>query len=458
MSRGTNGRNPEFNPVFIPDVVNVTHRDDLSLIYKIIRIAVLWPLRPHLVSYKKRYPGGSQRLYQHPRRLHGITIKESKAEIPSTSSPSDYGTANPYAFSVPDVIWLYEFEPPSTGFAPTLPPLSPSSSLSSVSASDPLSSRKASTAVGGGADTPRGPHTIYYFPGGGFRAPPSSKHWKFCAQLASSLSLPPLGNTSTAERAETVAHVVLVSYPLAPHSPARDSLPLLRRWLEQVLVEAAPVNGTLTLAGDGAGANVALSLGLWVADRIATLEGPGVPGSGPQHKSTLSTGLPESKSVTNASVMRRLRSIMVISPPTDLRPNRHSASRADADARDKVMGQGAADEAAVAWSKGSFTDGQNRYLSPGLADLANLRASEIRIDGVIGTADVEAHDSMVFLQRCREAEVPGRWLVWEGQMHCFPLAACYGLREGKEAREWVADVLRGGEKGRERRQSSVQSI
>lgn len=102
MSRGTNGRNPEFNPVFIPDVVNVTHRDDLSLIYKIIRIAVLWPLRPHLVSYKKRYPGGSQRLYQHPRRLHGITIKESKAEIPSTSSPSDYGTANPYAFSVPD--------------------------------------------------------------------------------------------------------------------------------------------------------------------------------------------------------------------------------------------------------------------------------------------------------------------------------------------------------------------
>lgn len=37
---------------------------------------------------------------------------------------------------------------------------------------------------------------------------------------------------------------------------------------------------------------------------------------------------------------------MVISPPTDLRPNRHSASRADADARDKVMGQGAADEAA----------------------------------------------------------------------------------------------------------------
>lgn len=115
-------------------------------------------------------------------------------------------------------------------------------------------------------------------------------------------------------------------------------------------------------------------------------------------------------------------------------------------------------DVAVAWSKGSFTDGQNRYLSPGLADLANLRASEIRIDGVIGTADVEAHDSMVFLQRCREAEVPGRWLVWEGQMHCFPLAACYGLREGKEAREWVADVLRGGEKGRERRQSSVQSI
>lgn len=109
----------------------------------------------------------------------------------------------------------------------------------------------------------------------------------------------------------------------------------------------------------------------------------------------------------------------------------------------------------MAWSKGSFTDGQNRYLSPGLADLTNLRASGIRIDGVIGTADVLAHDSMVFLERCREEDVPGRWLVWEGQMHCFPLAACYGLREGKEARDWIVNVLRGGEQGCERRRSSV---
>lgn len=227
MSRDANGRNPEFNPVFNPEVVNVTRRDDLSLIYKVLRIAVLWPLRPHLVSYKKRYPGGSQRLYNHPQRLHGVTIKENKAEIPATSSPSDYGAENPYAFSVPDVLWLYDFAPPATGFAPTLPPVSPSSSISSVSPSELPPRRKPSIAANAGpGNVPKGPHTIYYFAGGGFRAPPSSEHWKFCAQLASSLSLPPLGNTSTAERAETAAHMTLVSYPLAPNSPARDSLPL----------------------------------------------------------------------------------------------------------------------------------------------------------------------------------------------------------------------------------------
>lgn len=254
---------------------------------------------------------------------------------------------------------------------------------------------------------------------------------------------------------------------------------LVRRWLEQALAETAKTNGTVALAGDSAGANVALSLGLWIADRIGTLEGPPglttltrshtipeeVPGYGGYgvDKNGSSDGSNSTQpatvaAVTDPSVLRRLKSIMAISPATDLRPGRHSASRADADARDKVLGQGAADEAATAWAKGSGTDGQSRYLSPGLADLANLRASGIRIDGVIGTADVLAHDSMVFLQRCREEEVPGRWLVWEGQMHCFPLAACYGLREGREARDWVAEVLRGAEQGNGRRRSSVPSV
>lgn len=252
MSQDIRVRNPEFNPAFVPDVVKVTHRDDLSLIYKFLRIAVLWPLRPHLVSYKKSYPGGSQRQYHHPQRLHGVTIKEKKASIPATSSPADYGASGAYAFSVPDTLWMYDFEPPATGFEPAvLPTLLPAPPSASASANanaksypgasgGPGTRRKSNAGLAADAAlAARGPHTIYYFAGGGFRAPPSSEHWKFCAQLASALSLPPLGNTTIAERAETHARVVLVSYPLAPHSPARDSLPL-RKLSSQQLVLLCP--------------------------------------------------------------------------------------------------------------------------------------------------------------------------------------------------------------------------
>jgi hypothetical protein len=33
-------------------------------------------------------------------------------------------------------------------------------------------------------------------------------------------------------------------------------------------------------------------------------------------------------------------------------------------------------------------------------------------------------------------------IITTDQMHCFPLAAVYGLSEGKVGRDWILDVLK----------------
>jgi acetyl esterase/lipase len=53
-----------------------------------------------------------------------------------------------------------------------------------------------------------------------------------------------------------------------------------------------------------------------------------------------------------------------------------------------------------------------------------------------------APDGVIFRNRCSEHKVPGEWLHWEKQMHCFVLTLPYGLREAKEGVDWIIDVLR----------------
>ncbi|KAI1137538.1 Alpha/Beta hydrolase protein [Hypoxylon sp. FL0543] len=354
----------ESEPQSMPYATIITHRSDLSLLYRILR-AVIRPLRPRLVAPKREYAAGSPRLQNHPRKIHGVTITEREVLVsPDLSSQSApiYGSA-----TESESLWVYDFRPQD-----------------------------------GNQEPGQGTHTVYYFPGGGFQSPAASEHWKFCAYLASRLPR---------------SRVVLVSYPLAPSSPASTTLPLLRRWLTQTLEDTAAGNGVVSLTGDSSGANIALSLGLWCADQLATTK------SGPGED--------------RRSYLRCLRSILASSPPTDM--NNSNPAIAEADARDPVLGKRVADGAAEAWSTGS--DKRDPYLSPKLADLGNMRATGVEINGVLGTADVLAPDALEFAERCRGEGVRGNWLVWEGQMHCFPLTACYGLREGREARDWVVKVL-----------------
>src|SRR5690348_12981266 len=74
--------------------------------------------------------------------------------------------------------------------------------------------------------------------------PPSSEHWSFCAYLARSLPL---------------SFVSIVSYPLAPHTPAPAALPTRLALVESMMTPAKVDHETVTLVGDSAGGNVALA-------------------------------------------------------------------------------------------------------------------------------------------------------------------------------------------------------
>ncbi|KAI0139339.1 Alpha/Beta hydrolase protein [Xylariaceae sp. FL1272] len=343
----------------------VARRSDLSRLYKVFRKTAR-PIRSHILSVEGNHPAGSPRIEKRPKRIGKVEIKERGIVISSSSNSSK-------------TLWTYSFHPPVDPPRGRLKP----------------------------EDVAKAKHIVYFFAGGGFVQPAESEQWKLCAYLASAL-------------AQSDVQIILVSYPLAPNSPAKESLPILRRWLRQALAEAESENNVVSLLGDSAGGNIALSLALWWADGAARSRVMNGTGDGAIGKSVL-------------------RSVLMVSPPLDMRVTNPEIDHTDK--LDPIVGKGNADTAAKAWSKGSATS--DPYLSPVLADLTNLKESGIVVNCAVGSYDVLAPDVMVFLERCKAVDMPGNWLIWDGLMHDFPLAACYGLKEGKEGRAWIERMLRG---------------
>ena len=75
--------------------------------------------------------------------------------------------------------------------------------------------------------------------------PPSPEHWKLCAELSHRLP------HST---------ISIVSYPLAPNSPAKDSIPALEALYPHLFPSATETDEEITFAGDSAGGCVVLGL------------------------------------------------------------------------------------------------------------------------------------------------------------------------------------------------------
>ena len=195
----------------------------------------------------------------------------------------------------------------------------------------------------------------------------------------------------------------------------------------------------MILMGDSAGGNVVISLAFWWAEQLAGLKAE-------LQGRDLNV---EAAKAGELEAMQRLKSVVVMSPPCDFRNINEKI--AEADKLDPVLTKDLTDGAAAAWVKDwPSKDGKDPkadpVLSPNLQTTEAwrlLRESGLIIHGAFGTADVLSPDCMVFMELCQKEAIRGDWLVWKGQMHCFPLTVCYGLMEGKEGFEWLCRRVRG---------------
>ncbi|KAF2675671.1 alpha/beta-hydrolase [Lentithecium fluviatile CBS 122367] len=242
---------------------------------------------------------------------------------------------------------------------------------------------------------------IYYFSGGGWQSPPSSQHWHNCAKMARDVP----GTT-----------VSLVSYPLAPRNAAPTAFPWLMRFYRQVLETAYEEQERVVFVGDSSGANIVLSLVLEAVREDASAGANiGVKGA---------KGRPEA--------------VVAICPSTDLtrsNPDIEKLAKCDPILTPKFVRQ-----TAKAWH--ADWDPADRRVSPVNADIALLAQSGIQVHGITSSYDILSPDGIIFRDRLAKEGVHGKWLHWEMQMHCFVLTQAYGVREAKEAIDWVMDVLK----------------
>ncbi|EXJ88449.1 hypothetical protein A1O1_05379 [Capronia coronata CBS 617.96] len=251
--------------------------------------------------------------------------------------------------------------------------------------------------------------------------------------------------------------ITLVSHPLAPASPASETLPALRRWLSQILDDAAAQGDAVTLMGDSSGGNLAPSLGFWAVENYhATTSTDNNPDRVRTHQAEQ----------TDQDVNFPLASLICISPPVDMRNINPCIS--ESNKHDPVLTMELTSRVARDWTadttpsspstKASSVSAAPRMFVPFSAEDPStspllipvsafhmLKQRGVASHGVIGTHDVLAPDALEFMRRCESLEVVGRWLVWEGHMHCFPLACGWrrlGLRQGREGRGFVVSLLK----------------
>lgn len=382
--------------------IQVTTRSDLSVLYKILRV-IIRPLRPRLVKLGDPAPPGSQKLS--PPRRRGCEVIESRR----------------------CGVWEYTFRHPKGSRSR---PQEEAATNTKTNTNTTTTNAEANATVTG-RNRKSAKHRIYYFNGGGFQSPPSSEHWRFIAHFTEDLAVG--GDRGGGARE---IQVTLVSHPLAPASPAADALPVLREWFASALDDADGAGDTVTLMGDSSGGNLALTLA------FAAVE------SYKPSKSDSGKALP-------------LVSVFVISPAVDLR--NVNPEIWEADKHDPILTIGTTSEVARAWT--GNIDQEALRETPGDPPRATIATSDpavspllhtddmfrllrdrgVSVHGVVGTHDVLAPDALEFMRKCERLGMRGKWLVWDGQMHCFPMAGggkVLGLREGQEGRKWVDEVLR----------------
>ncbi|WWD02361.1 hypothetical protein V865_000400 [Kwoniella europaea PYCC6329] len=228
---------------------------------------------------------------------------------------------------------------------------------------------------------------LLYFCGGGFQAPPSSQHWSCVVELSRQLPHLPL---------------TIISYLLAPRSTASTAIPTLLRLYKQISTQSEDLH----LGGDSSGGNIALSLTLQVLSSNSQMIAP--------------------------------KSVMLISPVVDC--SNSNSEMQTVNKVDPVLTMRCTGEVASKW-RGEVAP-SDPMVSPIQGNMLLLRGRGVKMNGIIGTWDVLAPDTMRLMDRLQEVGVEGQWWVAEGQMHCFPLAWRYGLKDSVRGKDWILDVLK----------------
>lgn len=252
-------------------------------------------------------------------------------------------------------------------------------------------SPKAKSAATNGSGDIKSKKRIYYFCGGAWQMPPSSQHWGMCAEMAHQLR---------------DSQVSVVSYPLAPNSPAPVAFPSLMRMYKRLLEDAEKVGERVVFVGDSSGGNIVLCLVLAALAEDANAKCP--------------------------------VAVMVISPSSDLRETNPDIKKVEQ--HDPILRLPFTLENANKW-RGEWA-ADDPHVTPLLADVELFAKRNVQVHGVVAGYDLLSPDAILFRDKCARAGVQGEWLEWDKQMHVFPLAWSYGLPESVEAKDWILDVLR----------------
>lgn len=278
---------------------------------------------------------------------------------------------------------------------------------------------------------------IYYIAGGSWKKPPSIEHWQIAAKMASAVP-----NTA----------VSVISVPLAPKETAPTAFPKLLAMYEVVMNESRERGERVIWAGDSSGANIVLGL---VGEALRV----GRPG--PNNTMREKVNSPdrqaeyveeEKRPVQNRELTRPLPApdaLFLICPSVDAK--RENPDIAKIQKLDPVLKADVSKKFAIAWS-GEWSVDDER-ISPALdgrEDIADhvvqlIKERGVVVHGVTAGYDILSPDGIKLRERLEKEGVPGKWLHWDKQMHCFPLAWIYGLPESKEGLFWILDVL--GEEG-----------
>jgi acetyl esterase/lipase len=190
----------------------------------------------------------------------------------------------------------------------------------------------------------------------------------------------------------------------------------LMRFYREVLETAYENRERVILVGDSSGGNIVLSLVLEAVREDAAA----------------------GKDIAAKGAKGRPEAIVAICPSTDL--TRSNPDIEKLAKNDPLLTPKFVKSTAKAWH--ADWDPSDRRVSPVNADISLLARSGIQVHGITAGYDILSPDGIIFRDHLAKEGVQGKWLHWEKQMHCFVLTQAYGVREAKEAIEWVMEVLK----------------